>query len=719
MSVWDQYKPKEKEIPAGSIWDSYKPKEERGIAGDIGAWFSGSDKRQDIPTIADIGFENLLTNDANKARLMSVIASTSDDARLEKAFQMYVPDAKTSKDEFGNLVVSAPINKGQGVYDMVDFYPNPKGLDAPTVFQGSGAVALANPVARVLGGTGYRAAAATGATEAGIIEGLASYLTNTPYKYSEIPMGGGAAMAFKGAFDVIGGVLNKVKNYVSSVGSKDSTGSRMAAIKQALREEGYDPDTVMDKVFQEINKRVNKGQDVREAARYETSQGLPTPIPMTRGEVTGDKGQQLIENAMETGGLGDTAQQSMQGIRQAQHEAIPSNLQQIQQGMAGAGAAIEERAGMQTAQEALAAQKAEAKKASSEAYDIAKGSKAYIDPADGDQIASNVYNKIFSETSETSAPKTLEIWRNEVEPLLREGQSLTDIFAARSKLSKQASNFDSDGNIAGQMARALDDELTKLADNALLYGDETAVKNWLTAISKYKEFKNVWENEGILKKLTETTGRDGETVLKVSPEDAANVIFGVGINPNKTNLARDMQKLKKMLPKDVFDQVRQEFFLKLANTMQTQGGTLTGAKFAKNWAEIKKNKTLLGAMFEKEEIGQIDALATAALRISGSAKNYSNTANSLFTMMNRFFVGLGSKPSVKALGDVAVGRMLRNAYGAGQAAKSKYAPVPTRSNTNVVLGGAAGATMGGDIGNNFGDYGSAVYDDIRKRLYGE
>lgn len=719
MSVWDNYKPKEEEVTSGSIWDSYKPKEERGISGDVSAWFSGADKKQDIPTIADIGIGNLATNDANKARLMSVIASTPDDARLSKAFQMYVPDSKVSNDEFGNLVVSAPIHKGDGVYDMVDFYPNPKGLDFPTAYQGAGAVTLAGPIAKMIGGTGYRAAAATGGTEAGIIEGIASYLTNTPYKLSEPVLGGATGIGFKATFDVISKVLGKVKDYAKSATGIGASKSRMEAIKKALVEEGYDPETIMDQVFQEINKRVSKGQDVSEATRYEASQGLPTPIPMTRGEVTGDKGQQLIENAMETGGLGETAQQSMAGVRQAQQEAIPSNLQQIQQGMAGGATAIEERAGMQTAQEALAAQKAEAKKASSEAYKTARESNAYIDPNDGDQIASNIYNNIFREVSETSAPNTLKIWRNEVEPLLREGQSLTDIFAARSKLSAQSKDLSTDGHIAGQMARALDEELTKLADNAMLYGDETAVKNWLNAISKYKEFKNTWEKDGILKKLTETTGRDGETVLKVAPEDAANVIFGVGINPNKTNLARDMQRLARVLPKDVFNQVRQEFFLKLSNSMVTQGGTLTGAKFAKNWSEIKKNKTLLNTMFTKEEIGQIDALSTAALRISGASKNYSNTANSLFTMMNKFFIGLGSKPSVKAFGDVVVGKMLKNAYGAGQAAKSKYSPVPTRSNTGVVLGGAAGATMGGDIGDNSYDYSKAVYDDIRKRLYGE
>lgn len=703
---------------------------ERSIPESIGAWFAGKDVDPNIPTLGaffsdDPTLSKLATSTAGRSALLGVLSSTSDDARLEKAFKMYVPDATTSKDKFGNLVVTAPVEVRDGVYDLRQFYPNPKGMDLPTATQLSGAMAVSQPLTRMIGGTGYRTAMATGAADATIVETLASYLTNSDFRWSDIPLGAGAGAAFKAAFDVAGAVIRRSKDYLSKLADRGEPTSMVRAkndaIRQALEDEGFDGDAVMRMVYDRIDQMVNAGAKPNEAVRQATSESLPVPVPQTRGEITGEQGQQLLENTMETGGLGPVAESRMRSIREKQSQAIPQNLSEIQRQMAGGGNVIEPRAGMASAQESLGALREEAERRVKAIYTKANDTSAYIDPQYGDQAAADLYNATVKEGfRETSSPQAFAVLRDEIAPLMREGQSISDLFAARKALTKLAAS--SDGNergAAGFVKSQLDQKLQQMADDTLLYGDPNSVKFFLDAINEFKDFKRLWEDNGILKRLTEKSNRDGTYQLVVAPEDAANVIFGVGLNPNKANLPRDMITLRKNLPEGVFDEVRQEFFIKLAQTIKTPAGTLTGGKFAKNWAEIKKNKTLLNTMFTEKEIAQIDALSTVALRLSGSAKNSSQSANSLANLMNKLMMSLARTPTAQAMGQNAISRIFTNAYGGAQSAIATGAPVPYRSNVNAMLGAGTGAAARDETLPMAYDYATGAYEDLRKRITGE
>ena len=198
---------------ASIFGDKYKA-ESRGLVGEAKAFVTGEDKDPNISVLGeDFALDRIATSNQNRLKLAALVASTPDDDKLAAGFKLNIPDSQVDKDQFGNVVIIAPTERDEQGKPLTfeRFYPNPKGLaDMPTAYQVSGATALATPLAKFIGGTGYKAAATTGATEAGLLEAITSALTDTAYRYGE-PIGGGAAgIAFKGAFDAIKGTVGKI-----------------------------------------------------------------------------------------------------------------------------------------------------------------------------------------------------------------------------------------------------------------------------------------------------------------------------------------------------------------------------------------------------------------------------------------------------------------------------------------------------------------------------
>jgi hypothetical protein len=90
----------------------------------------------------------------------------------------------------------------------------------------------------------------------------------------------------------------------------------------------------MDDVYKSMNKDIGSGAIPEESARYQTAQNLPVPVPMTPGDISGDKSRQLLENGIETGRFGDSAERKMAALRNDQNIAIKDNMGEIQQQMA-------------------------------------------------------------------------------------------------------------------------------------------------------------------------------------------------------------------------------------------------------------------------------------------------------------------------------------------------------------------------------------------------
>ena len=345
----------------------------------------------------------------------------------------------------------------------------------------------------------------------------------------------------------------------------------------------------------------------------------------------------------------------MQTLRLGQSNDIQQNLGQIQQQMAGPnGQVIDQRAGGALAQTELVAAKDAQGAARDLAYDSARASEAFLDPANGSQIAGTILQNVRTNFSPTNAPQAFKIFNDEMLPLLESGQSLRSIFETRQILTQHAKQAGPEGAAAAAMNRQLDQQLIDQSNDLLLYGDSDAVGNWLDAISQHKDFMKKWETGGILKDLTSEGIRDGEKVLNKDSDDVANFIFGLSLNPNKTNMGRNLMTLKKELAPETWNSLRQEFFIKLSEKMLKTNGELSGQTFATAWKTIKTNKTVVNTLFTQAERANLDALASTAMRISSSAKNYSNSANSMLGALRKFMDILGPLPITKGLARLPV-----------------------------------------------------------------
>ena len=639
-------------------------------AGSVADWVTGANTEPQIPKLSDLGVSKLATSKAGKSLIMGVLASSSDDERIKKGFQQAIPDAEFSKDSFGNLVVTAATSRNEKGQPQTyqRFYPNPQGADLATAYNVSSVAALAAPVAKLVGGTGYTAAGLTGGIEAGLLEAFSSALSNDKYDVKEIPVGVLGAFASKPVIDVTGSLLGKIKNILTRSGASDMpTGAAAKEISEVLAAEGFDPSEVMDDVYKSMNKDISGGAIPEESARYQTAQNLPVPVPMTPGDISGDKSRQLLENGIETGRFGDSAERKMSALRNDQNIAIKGNLGEIQQQMAGTGGqVIDRRAGGESAQQELITGKTAQGDARTSAYETARQGNAFIDPDSGQDVVNNILSSLEGQVSNINAPLAFRLFNEELAPLLQSGQSLNNIFSARQVLTKHSNQAGPEGFAAAEMNRQLDSNLINQSDEVMLYGNPDAVSSWLDAISQHKEFMKKWETDGILKRLTSEGVRDGENVLNVAPEDAANVIFGVALNPNRTNMARDLITLKNNLSPDVWNQLRQEFFIKLSDQMMSPAGEIKGAAFTKAWSNIKKNTTLVNTLFTKEERSNLNALSSTAIRISSRAQNYSNSANSLFSGLRKFFDNIGPTPLVVTATNVPGVKQVKDAVGLGQ-----------------------------------------------------
>ncbi len=307
-------------------------------------WFRGGQREDFIPT----AFNANLGLPADKsAKLVTLLSTTASDDRLEMGIKNILPKATFDKDQYGNLVVTAPVYRdGKETGQFNRFYPNPAGLDTTDVMIGSGAAALASPVAKglqFLGAPIKKAlgGAVIGATEAGLVEGVSSYLTGDDYQFSDLVYGGVGGAAGAKIGELLQFVSKSFKQNPKSVIGED--GLMKPRIKAMLTRAGLDSDQVTKELAQDFQARVNAGVDPTQAGRLSEASSLPAPIPLTAGQVTGSKGTQLFEDLAEKGAYGADAEKVMSGQREAAKEAILENVPLIQERLAGGASPIAEK----------------------------------------------------------------------------------------------------------------------------------------------------------------------------------------------------------------------------------------------------------------------------------------------------------------------------------------------------------------------------------------
>lgn len=667
-------------------------------------WFKGGQREDFIPT----AFNANLGLPADKsAKLVALLSTTASDDRLEMGIKNILPKATFDKDQYGNLVVTAPVYRdGKETGQFNRFYPNPAGLDTTDVMIGSGAAALASPVAkglqflgapikRMLGG------ATIGATEAGLVEGVSSYLTGDDYQFSDLVFGAGGGAAGAKVGELLQFVAKSFKQNPKSVIGED--GLMKPRIKAMLTRAGLNPDQVTKELAQDFQARVSAGVDPTQAGRLAEASSLPAPIPLTAGQVTGSKGTQLFEDLAEKGAYGADAEKVIKEARDKAGQAIQENVPLIQERLAGGASPIAERGlgGVQV-QDTLVKSLDQARREADQLYTAARQTgNADLGLVRGD-FADTLRGGVRQDFNLSTTPMTNSIL-DEIDDVLGQGGDIQQLFAIRTQFNNISDPVDAR---AGKKARDLfDQKLKEYADEALIAGDQNTVAAWNKAISNYSEFKKLWDTKGgILKTLTARQGRDGEELaLVVPPEGAAKYILGASNNKlmSAGNITRDLIALKKQLPPSDFAAIKQEAFLNLVDDVSSEGVdgvTFSGTKFLTKWNKMKKNQTALKALFSPEDIKLINQFAVVSAKATGGAKNTSNTAPA--------FSGL-VQTLVSALGRTNTARTLMNApfvqgfTGMGAGAKARNIVNPTgQIPPNVMSAGTAGVAATTDEGRN-------------------
>jgi hypothetical protein len=676
---------------------------EKGLVGRTVDWFKGGEREESIPLASQVSL-GLPKKDA--AKMVALLATTVSDDRLQSGIKNIIPGASFQKDQFGNLVAIAPVYKdGKPTQQYTRFYPNPKGLDLADVMVGSGAAALGGGVVKglkLLGGAaaGLIGAGVTGGTEAALVEAVSAKLSGKPYKLSDIPAGAAGGVIGAKAISTLGSLANVFRRSPEAV--LDASGQLKPEIAAQVERMGIDPKAVTADTLTKIIRKAREGVDPAEASRVVEAGNLPVPVPLTKGAVTGDQGQQLFEDMALKGSFGETASSMLRGRRADTQAALQQNVEAIRGQLGGASPTVSAIGGAgDPAQASLLAQREAAKRQADTLYKQARASgPAFVDEDFGAEFISSARAQMAADFELSNVPMAGK-FIDDLDRTLAEGGDVRELFAIRQRITSQGSEMGQEGLAARRLKGIFDAEMGAALDDALISGDEAAVAAWKTAISNYTDFASTWKSKGgILNKLTEKVGRDGDMVLKVSPEAASNAIFGVSSSKISSNpqVARDILKLRKTLPAAEWDGIRQEAFVRLANAGKAASGgqdVFSGVNFRKEWQKMSTdNPAMIKTLFSAEERKLINQFANVSARATSGAVNASNSAAAGANILGTLATMLGSTNAAQFATRAIGGNMLRKAFGGARAVNAiQAAPTaPTVPGYGVGVSGQAATT---------------------------
>ena len=695
---WEQF---QQPAQATGPWSQFQPvaaEPERGIFQRTTDWLTGARREEAIPLAPEA---NLRLPADKAAQMTALLATTASDDRLRSGIQQIIPDAQFETDQFGNLVVIAPVGGVASERSQwTRFYPNPQGLDRTDVMQGAGVAALASPLGRAsetigLGG-GVLGGALLGGTEAALIEGASSQLSDQPYKFSDIPYGmaGGSAGAYLG--NQLGRLFAS-KN-VSQV--FDASGALTPQARSVLRQAGVDENAITADVAQSVSDYVSRGVDPAQAGRSAMAETLPVPVPLSRGQVSNTPVQQIFESEAGKGVYGESPMRLMQDLQRRQQEALRENIPAIQQTLGGD--MIERGAGGAAAQEALVGQRAAARQEAGRLYDVAdQAGYSYIPKWLIGEVDDNLLSSL-RDFPASATPVTREIY-GKINETLVNGGDVTSLFRLRSQLVNAGNAGSVDQVAANALKNQLDQELSRLADQALLGGNNDAIAAWSNAIKNYADFAGTWKSRGILDKLTQTARRDGEMALVVSPEQASNYILGASGSGmiTKPNLVRDLRVLKNQLPENEWNGLRQEAFLRIFDSAQ-RGQDVSGQTFSTLWNRFQReNPALARELFTDSDRALFSQFAAVATQISSSARNTSNSATTLMGIIPKLAQAFKQSNVGRLVSALPLAPFIKERFGALRIGGAlSGTPVPQTAGAGV-----SGASVGGVVG------GSGVVND--------
>lgn len=458
-----------------------------------------------------------------------------------------------------------------------------------------------------------------------------------------------------GLFDMLPIIAPPIKKYLQDTGGQviDRFGNPTEKIQRILREYGVAWEDTTQAWRDDLFSRVTGGEtfDALEAARIADANTLPGPdVPMTRGSISGQPGDQLYEDQIRKGVFGQEAATGLRDFDNLTGDALEDNLTEMQRVIAGDSPIVDRGEGAALVQETLSGQRRQAKDEVEDLYGTAKteGSDARFDdrppesliyPSDpgaqnppiltafADSMESYLNSNFARSDVSGGAAELLKDFRD-----LSGGQTsptITQLMLWRQKLN--SGNFGTSDSVArGNMKKMFDDHFEQAMQNDLISGSPEAVASWKKATDNFKGFARTWKSKDLVDRITQTRpgALDDSVQLIVDPADAANYIFNVsnlGFS-TKRDLQRDMLKMKKLLPESDFNLLKQELFIRMVDSGRMPNNALSGAKFRSGIEKmIRENSAVLNAAFPKEQVDMIRQFGRVADMANNTARNNSNT----------------------------------------------------------------------------------------------
>jgi len=668
-------------------------------------------KNVDYPELP-VGAVPMTATAAQKAKYIGLLTTTIGDYKLEQGIKNIFPEATTSYDSHGNLLVSLE-NKDEGGNSLgfSTWYPNPRGLDRSTVLQLAGAVAAVPAVEAGLARTfgtgavrGYKGAAITAGTEAGGFELGSKSITGLPYDWTVPAAGIVFGPAFLGMGKLFGKagsyLVNKYKDNPASIINPDGTFTAQA--RNYIEGKGLNPDDLQASLFTEYKKLIDEGYIPEEAVIKAQAAGLPVEVKLTTGQVTRDTGQMLYEDMIAKGATETQASAALRQFYDAQVAAVKANVDEIATGM-GAGT---RREGAAEAQQILGGQRREALEAANLRYEEARAAQqTFLDPSSARGFADSLDTTLES-FSPITTPKAWNLV-DELKEGLRNGMDVEQIHIRRQQLTSASKEAGPEGAAARAAIDALDDYLDDVVSANLflqedMFGnpaDTDAIRLWKDAINTWSGFKQRWETKGILKALTDEEMIDGQLQFKVAPEDAANYIFGnsfLGLQ-NKRNIARDVRVLREQLSPEDWLNLRGEVVVKLLDGSLTNASEASArgvsGKLSTDWANVRNNnKGLIDELFTAEEQGIITSLANVTGRIANRTQNRSNSGAAIGNLVGRLWNSFGGTVPAQAIAPV-IAMTLGPSVRSVRSGAARQGRMTTPTPSPIIIGGASSTAM--------------------------
>lgn len=489
-------------------------------------------------------------------------------------------------------------------------------------------------------------------------------------------------------------------------GQRAVTNEQVAAAESVFRDMGLSPGEIPQYSIEVLQRELTRGSDPRDAAILALNAGLPTPIPLNRGNVTGLPTDQFNFNAALRGAGGDQPAELAQQMVASQQDAMQGNIAQIAQRIAGDAPVLPTSRGAETAAEALVAQRRAAKRGVDEAYAAARemGESAMLDRGTDLRAAMLDNLRDFSPEDIESVVRIVDNFGSEGATTARQ------IFDARARLTNLRQAGGINGAAAGKAVNALDASVTQAMADDLILGDPAAINQWKTAIAKNAEYAGIFKSGDLVDRLTAEVGFGSNRQLAIDPGDAANLIFGrsaLGM-VGKRNLYRDLEKVRTLLGEDSdgWNQLRAEAFMRFANAGQTtaEGGVpqFTGRGMQSAWEKAKReDMRLIETLFSRPERDLIDNFTTMATRVTSPVKGGDNPSNSAIAA-GRLLGNLASSSFAvgKLIPFINVTLLEMEKIAKGATARAALKPSPRRPGSTAAtrqLSGRAGAAAGSGI----------------------